>query len=325
MSSEWLPIADIVVGNRLREDMGDIAGLAKSIDTYGLLHPVVIDADRNLVAGGRRLRAMESLGWTKAEVRQFEEMTPDERRVLELEENLRRKDLTAFERSRNLTDLAIAAVEVIDKETGEVFTDSVKTGRPPKARVAERVVAERIAVPENTIRDAKKHVTAAERYPALQKPDWPQYRAMEAASQLDALPDEEREDVHAVLSEPGVPADTAITILSNWKQKPKEERDAIREGLKSSDDRDRSAAKAALVNEPPPPNRIVTALEDIEIKQMSAAIRRMNTLIESYPSDPYAGEIKALVIAQRAVNASVAELIRKIEGKEHVHAQAAAD
>lgn len=54
-------IADIKVGKRRREEMGDIEGLAASIRRYGLIHPVVVDQDWNLVAGSRRLAALNQL------------------------------------------------------------------------------------------------------------------------------------------------------------------------------------------------------------------------------------------------------------------------
>jgi N6-adenosine-specific RNA methylase IME4 len=59
-----MPIADIRIGQRHREDMGDIDGLAASIDAIGLLHPIVVRPDGELLAGARRLTACKSLGWT---------------------------------------------------------------------------------------------------------------------------------------------------------------------------------------------------------------------------------------------------------------------
>jgi ParB-like chromosome segregation protein Spo0J len=47
-------ISDIKVGQRRREDFGDLQGLADSIAKYGLFHPVIVDGDDNLVAGERR-------------------------------------------------------------------------------------------------------------------------------------------------------------------------------------------------------------------------------------------------------------------------------
>jgi ParB-like nuclease domain len=58
-----LPLGQIVVGQRHRRDMGDIAELAASIAEIGLLHPVVARPDGTLIAGERRLRAAELLGW----------------------------------------------------------------------------------------------------------------------------------------------------------------------------------------------------------------------------------------------------------------------
>jgi ParB family chromosome partitioning protein len=53
----------IRVGKRHRKDMGDVAGLANSIQDIGLLHPVTVDEENNLLAGARRLAACKSLGW----------------------------------------------------------------------------------------------------------------------------------------------------------------------------------------------------------------------------------------------------------------------
>ncbi|MFG2623238.1 ParB N-terminal domain-containing protein, partial [Streptomyces sp. NPDC048507] len=58
-----LPLSDIRVGKRDREDLGDLAGLQASITAVGLLHPVVVTQDGDLVAGGRRLAAVTGLGW----------------------------------------------------------------------------------------------------------------------------------------------------------------------------------------------------------------------------------------------------------------------
>jgi N6-adenosine-specific RNA methylase IME4 len=63
-----VPLSSIRVGKRNRKDLGDIRGLAQSIAEIGLLHPPVIRPDGVLIAGERRLRAVQSLGWTKVPV-----------------------------------------------------------------------------------------------------------------------------------------------------------------------------------------------------------------------------------------------------------------
>jgi hypothetical protein len=59
-----MPISRIKIGTRHRRAMGDIAGLARNISEVGLLHPVVVTSDNALIAGERRIKAAEILGWT---------------------------------------------------------------------------------------------------------------------------------------------------------------------------------------------------------------------------------------------------------------------
>jgi ParB-like chromosome segregation protein Spo0J len=60
---------EIIVGVRHRRDLGDLVSLAQSIDNVGLLHPVVVTSDKRLVAGERRLRAVQLLGWDEIDTR----------------------------------------------------------------------------------------------------------------------------------------------------------------------------------------------------------------------------------------------------------------
>jgi N6-adenosine-specific RNA methylase IME4 len=85
-------ISEIIIGERARKDMGDIASLAQNIAEIGLLHPVVISKTGDkLIAGERRIRAYELLGWTKIPVTVVDlaEIARGERA-----ENLERKDFT---------------------------------------------------------------------------------------------------------------------------------------------------------------------------------------------------------------------------------------
>lgn len=64
-----IEISRIKVANRVRKHLDGIAGLAESIKEVGLLHPVVINKRRELIAGGRRLEAVKSLGWLTVPIR----------------------------------------------------------------------------------------------------------------------------------------------------------------------------------------------------------------------------------------------------------------
>lgn len=61
-NSRPIAIGEIVVGERYRKNLGDLEPLKQSIADIGLLHPVVIDGDRRLLVGGRRLEACKQLG-----------------------------------------------------------------------------------------------------------------------------------------------------------------------------------------------------------------------------------------------------------------------
>ncbi|MCX7919282.1 MAG: ParB N-terminal domain-containing protein [bacterium] len=56
-------IASIKIGFRARFDFGNITELAEDIKHHGLLHPIVVTSDYALIAGFRRLKAAELLGW----------------------------------------------------------------------------------------------------------------------------------------------------------------------------------------------------------------------------------------------------------------------
>lgn len=89
-------ISAIQIGERHRTEMGDIEGLARSIEALGLLQPIGITHDNVLIFGERRLRACRDiLGWTEIETRVL-----DMPRIVvgENAENEVRKDFTPSER-----------------------------------------------------------------------------------------------------------------------------------------------------------------------------------------------------------------------------------
>ena len=91
-------LADIKVGKRVREEYGDITGLASSIKRYTLLHPIVVTKDDKgnieLVAGERRFKAHLHLGREDIECKLLSDLSDMERAEIELEENIKRKAFT---------------------------------------------------------------------------------------------------------------------------------------------------------------------------------------------------------------------------------------
>jgi len=107
-----LKIDDIVVGKRMRSG-GDVSDLAESISAIGLLNPITVVMRRQmagglekleapvLVAGQRRLEACRRLGWEEIEANVVELYDLDIQ-LAEIDENIKRKDLTQLERSEQL-------------------------------------------------------------------------------------------------------------------------------------------------------------------------------------------------------------------------------
>ena len=92
-----VPIKDIEVKKRIRKELGDIAALADSMKRFGQISPILITKKNVLIAGGRRLEAARSLGWTNINAVVAE--IPDELSKLEyeLEENIQRRDFSQTE------------------------------------------------------------------------------------------------------------------------------------------------------------------------------------------------------------------------------------
>jgi ParB family chromosome partitioning protein len=61
-------IESIQVGYRVRRDMGDLEGLAASIDEFGLLQPLTVTPEGLLICGARRLEAAKRLGMRQVNV-----------------------------------------------------------------------------------------------------------------------------------------------------------------------------------------------------------------------------------------------------------------
>lgn len=93
-----IDIASIKVGKRTRKDMGDIKGLAASIEALGLIHPIVITKDHQLIVGRRRMEAFRKLKRKMIPATVVKTQVDAMVRILnECDENTCRKDLTPSE------------------------------------------------------------------------------------------------------------------------------------------------------------------------------------------------------------------------------------
>lgn len=95
------PVASVTFDDsvRQRRSVGNIDELANSIAAVGLINPIVLTRDGELVAGRRRLEAVKALGWSSIPVQFRDELSELERERIEFDENAHRLDLTWQERT----------------------------------------------------------------------------------------------------------------------------------------------------------------------------------------------------------------------------------
>lgn len=96
-------VDDVQVQTRMRKDLGDIDGLAKSIQENGIICPIVLTLEGDkpiLIAGERRFTALKKIGVSELLENEHFKWRDDvandsyAKTAIELEENIRRKALS---------------------------------------------------------------------------------------------------------------------------------------------------------------------------------------------------------------------------------------
>ncbi len=126
----YMAICEIDTTQRIREDYGDIKGLAETILKVGLEEPIVITPKKKkLIDGGRRIKAFELLG---ADIIPFVTLDVDDLLAAEFIANAARKDFTAQE--------TVTIIERIEKtREGHRPKKGAKLGLFPRGKTTEIV------------------------------------------------------------------------------------------------------------------------------------------------------------------------------------------
>ena len=98
-----------------QENIADISDLRDSIKAIGIINPIVVshlDGAYTLVAGERRLKASLDLDLKEVPIRFFEDLSESEAEIIELEENIKRKELGWKDQVR-----AIGRIHLLYKKT----------------------------------------------------------------------------------------------------------------------------------------------------------------------------------------------------------------
>jgi len=148
MASEKLPpivmlaIADIIVPeDRQRENAKADNQLINSITRVGLLNPIIVHADKTLVAGERRLDAYRQMNETTIPARIFEKLPPAAKFEAELQENLARKQLTWQEE--------VLAIGRYHDMRVDAFPGWTQMGTGEALGISRPVIVQRLAIYSN--------------------------------------------------------------------------------------------------------------------------------------------------------------------------------
>lgn len=121
-----IDIDKIVVGDRIRKDFGDLTDLTESIKKNGLIHPIAINKNYELLAGERRLRVCKSLGWDRIEAHMLDTESEEQDLAIEMDENNTRRNFTGSELAEGIRrQMAIEAAKA--KERQGARTDLMET------------------------------------------------------------------------------------------------------------------------------------------------------------------------------------------------------
>jgi ParB-like chromosome segregation protein Spo0J len=309
-----VPLAKIEFGERRRDDYGDINAMARSIERVGLLHPITLDRVNGsylLVAGARRVKALQMLGITETSARLKENLTPQQLREIEWEENEQRKPWSEQERgktyqaSKQLVEdaervRAILEEEAAEKTGDELLGDSPKKSRgAPKKNVTQADVADAVGVSRRELNKAENQVAFAEQFPYMQ--GWRQSNVMAVKEALDDMPKAERDDAAAVLKCAKVlDHGKAVQLLRNIGEKKPAERKEIYELAQSDDKRDRSLALTRAAELPPMPDPRLALVEH--------ALQDLKLAVKDFPKDPLTPAIQDLRKELRKVLAQIKEV-----------------
>jgi ParB-like chromosome segregation protein Spo0J len=273
---ENIPLSKICIGKRRREKVGSLATLKKSLDRVGQIHPITVRPHKNgyeLVAGERRLRSAQEMGWTRIRAR-VGKVNDEQLRDIELDENDIRLDLTEGEASRAKLKQILAAEE----EAKVAQAAPLSPGRGHKG--GDRETARRTGLSRDEVRRTKKHVTALDAHPELDS--WKRSQVMAATEALEKLPKKAQDVIVAMASEPMIDPKMGVKMIENIAAKPAAERDKIVRDYKSGDEDRMSLAKTRAADLPPKLDSRYLRTKEAERSMRSCAKAKKDDLSRAY-------------------------------------------
>ena len=141
MDTKMLHISEVRVAERIRKDNGGLEELANDIREHGLINPITVmeqtEGGYVLIAGLRRLKAMELLGAEEIRATVMTALEADEMLMLEIAENEQRKEFTVSEKLAFAEKLKAVEAEKAKQRQIRKSSNFVVANRPPQTKHAE--------------------------------------------------------------------------------------------------------------------------------------------------------------------------------------------
>lgn len=157
---QYVDISTINTSNKYLRLESNIDKLKKSIETVGIINPLVINENNELIAGGRRFKALESLGHTEVPVIKVDKSNL-EQELISIDENLVRKDLTNLELEQSLSrglelyeSLYPQATKYADEDLATPEMNEIQVELPNDKRSFIDLTAEKTGLSKKVIKSA---------------------------------------------------------------------------------------------------------------------------------------------------------------------------
>ena len=141
MDTKMLRISEVQVAERIRKDNGVLEELANDIREHGLINPITVmeqtEGGYVLIAGLRRLKAMERMGAKEIRATVMTALEADEMLMLEIAENEQRKEFTVSEKLAFAEKLKAVEAEKAKQRQIRKSSNFVVANRPPQTKHAE--------------------------------------------------------------------------------------------------------------------------------------------------------------------------------------------
>lgn len=157
---EIVDINSISTSNKYLRLDTNVDKLIKSIETVGLINPIVINENNELIAGGRRFSAMKSLGMQEIPVIKVSK-NELEQELISIDENLVRKDLSNIELEKSLSrgreiyeSLYPSATKYTEEDLTLPQDQEIKSELPNDQRSFIDLTAEKTGLSKRVIKSA---------------------------------------------------------------------------------------------------------------------------------------------------------------------------